>query len=83
MAWEHYEKNIYNKIIYSFEVIREVLQDLVILLENIYNINKIRVILYIFGIIQVLISKNDPRNYRGAGVKQTIVITIEIYKCKQ
>jgi hypothetical protein len=36
-----------------------------------------RVMLYILGSIQVLISKDDPRDYRGAGVKRTMVTAIE------
>ncbi|KAF4631480.1 hypothetical protein G7Y89_g6651 [Cudoniella acicularis] len=35
------------------------------------------VILYILGSVKVLIGKDDPRDYRGAGVKRTIVTTIE------
>jgi hypothetical protein len=33
--------------------------------------------LCILGSIQVLISKDDPRDYRGAGVKRIIVTAIE------
>jgi hypothetical protein len=33
--------------------------------------------LYMLSSIKVLISKDDPRDYRGAGVKRTIVIAIE------
>ncbi|KAH9211700.1 hypothetical protein DL95DRAFT_464657 [Leptodontidium sp. 2 PMI_412] len=35
------------------------------------------VMLCILGSIQVLVSKDDPRDYRGAGVKRTIVTAIE------
>jgi hypothetical protein len=35
------------------------------------------VILYMLGSIKVLISKDDPRDYRGAGVKRTMVTAIE------
>ena len=58
-------------------MIREVLQDPAILAENVYNIDETRVILYMLSSIQVLISKDDPRDYRGVGVKRTIVTTIE------
>jgi hypothetical protein len=40
-------------------VIREVLQDLAILVENIYNIDKTRVMLSMPGSIKVLVDKND------------------------
>jgi hypothetical protein len=36
-----------------------------------------RVILYILGSIKVLISKDNPRDYRGAGVKRTIITAIK------
>jgi hypothetical protein len=35
------------------------------------------VMLCMLGSIQVLVSKDDPRDYRGAGVKRTMVTTIE------
>jgi hypothetical protein len=58
-------------------VIREVLQDPAIFLENVYNIDKTRVMLCMLGSIKVLISKDDLRDYRGVGVKRTIVTAIE------
>jgi hypothetical protein len=77
MAWERHKNNIYNKIIHWFEVIREVLQDLAILPENVYNMDETGVMLCMLGSIQVLLSKDDPRDYRGAGVKRTMVTAIE------
>jgi hypothetical protein len=58
-------------------VIRKVLQDLAILPENVYNIDKTGVMLYILNSVKVLIGKDDPRDYRGVGVKRTIVTTIK------
>jgi hypothetical protein len=77
MAWERHENNIYNKITHWFEVIREVLQDPDILLENVYNMDETGVMLCMLGSIQVLVSKDDLRDYRGAGVKRTMVTAIE------
>ena len=74
---KRHENNIYNKIIYWFKVIREVLQDPAILPENVYNINEIGIMLCMLGFIKVLLSKNDPRDYKSAGVKRTMVIIIE------
>jgi hypothetical protein len=76
MPWERHKNNIYNKIIHWFKVIGEVLQDPAILPENVYNIDETRVMLCMLGSIQVLVSKDDPRDYRGAGVKRTIVTAI-------
>jgi hypothetical protein len=58
-------------------VIGKVLQDPAVLPENIYNIDKTGVILYMLNSVKVLVGKNDPRDYRGAGVKRTIVTAIE------
>jgi hypothetical protein len=58
-------------------VIGKVLQDPAIRLENVYNIDETGIMLYMLGSVKVLISKNDPRDYRGAGVKRTIVTAIE------
>ena len=77
MAWEHHENNIYNKITHWFEVIGKVLEDQAILLENIYNMDETGVMLCMLGSITVLVSKDDPRDYRGAGVKRTMVTAIE------
>jgi hypothetical protein len=35
------------------------------------------VMLCMLGSIKVLVSKDDPRDYRGAGVKRTIITAIE------
>jgi hypothetical protein len=47
------------------------------LLENVYNIDETRVILYILNSVKVLISKDNRRDYRGVGVKRTTVTAIE------
>jgi hypothetical protein len=51
MASERHKNNIYNKITHWFKVIREVLQDPAILLENVYNIDKTRGMLCMLGSI--------------------------------
>jgi hypothetical protein len=75
--WKYYKNNIYNKIIYWFDVIGKVLQNRDILPENVYNMDETGVVLYILGSIKVLISKDNPQDYRGAGVKRIIVTAIE------
>ena len=45
--------------------------------ENVYNIDETGVMLCMLGSVKVLISKDDPRDYRGAGVKRTIVTAIK------
>jgi hypothetical protein len=56
---------------------KDVLQDLAIIVENVYNINETRVMLFILGFVKVLVSKQDIRDYKGARVKRTTVIAIE------
>jgi hypothetical protein len=72
MTWERHENNIYNKIIHWFEVIKEVLQDPAILLENVYNMDETGVMLCMLGSIQVLVSKDDLRDYRTSPHNSTL-----------
>jgi hypothetical protein len=58
-------------------VIREVLQDLDILPENAYNMDETGVLLSKLSSVKVLVGKDDLRDYRGTGVKRTIVTAIE------
>lgn len=75
--WKRHESNIYDKIIEWFEVIGKVLQDPAILPENVYNMDEIGVMLSKLGSVKVLVGKDDLRDYRGAGVKRTMVTAIE------
>jgi hypothetical protein len=77
MDWKRHENNIYDKIIDWFEVIEKVLQDPAILAENVYNMDETGVMLCILGSVKVLVGKDDLRDYRGAGVKRTMVTAIE------
>jgi hypothetical protein len=49
----------------------------VVLLENVYNINETGVMLSKLSSVKVLVGRDNLRNYRGAGVKRTIVTAIE------
>jgi DDE superfamily endonuclease len=77
MDWNRHEKNIYDKIIHWFEVIGKVLKDSAILPENVYNMDETGVMLCMLNSVKVLVSKDDRRDYRGAGVKRTTVTAIE------
>lgn len=75
---KRHEINIYSKIKEWFEVIGKVLQqDQGILPENVYNIDETGVMLSMLGSVKVLIGKDDLRDYRGTGIKRTIVIAIK------
>jgi hypothetical protein len=77
MDWKRHENNIYYKMKEWFEVISEVLQDPAIQPENVYNMDETGVMLSKLGSVKVLIGKDDLRDYRGAGVKRTMVTAIE------
>jgi len=77
--WSRHDKNIYNKVTSWFEVIGPELSrpDADYLPENVYNIDETGVILSMLGSVTVLIGKDDLRDYRGAGVKRTMVTAIK------
>jgi hypothetical protein len=54
-----------------------VLQDLSILLENLYNIDETGVMLSMLGSVKVLVGRDDLQAHRGASVKRTMVTAIE------
>jgi hypothetical protein len=54
-----------------------VLRNLAILAENVYNIDKTRVMLSILSSIKVLIGRDNKRKHRGARVKRKIVTAIK------
>jgi len=68
---------IYDKIVDWFTVIEKELASLDIFAENIYNIDKTRVLLSVLNSLKVLVGKNELRNYRGARVKRTLITVIE------
>jgi len=47
------------------------------LLENCYNIDETGVLLSMLGSVKVLIGKDDIQDYRGTGVKRTIITAIK------
>ena len=75
--WKRHENNMYVKITHWFEVIDRVIQDPAILRENVYNMDETGVMLSMLGSVKVLVGKDGLRNYRGAGVKRTMVTAIE------
>ena len=77
MDWKRHDRHIYNKVIEWFEVISEVLQDPAVRPENVYNIDETGVLLSMLGSVKVLVGKDDIRDYRGAGVKRTMVTAIK------
>jgi hypothetical protein len=54
-----------------------VLRDPAVLPENVYNMDETRVMLSKLGSVKVLVGRDNPRDYRGAGEKRTMVTTVE------
>lgn len=77
LDWTRHDHNIYNKVIQWYSVIRRELQNPVIIAYNIYNMDKIGVLLSVLHSLKVLVRRDDVLNGRGAGVKRTLVTAIE------
>jgi hypothetical protein len=60
-----------------FTIIGKELENPLILAENIYNMDETSVLLSVLNSLKVLVSKNELRDYRGAGVKRTLITAIE------
>ena len=58
-------------------MIREVLQDLDVWQENVYNMDETGVMLSKLNSVKVLISIKNRRGYRGARVKRTTITAIK------
>jgi hypothetical protein len=54
-----------------------VLCDPAILAENVYSMEKTRVMLYMLSSMKFLIGKDNTQIYRGARVKQTTTTTVK------
>ena len=64
-----------------FEVIGKELHSPAILPENVYKMDEIGVMLSMLGSVKVLVGKDDRQNYRGAGVKRTMVTAYRVRVC--
>jgi hypothetical protein len=58
-------------------VIGKELASPLILAENIYNMDETGVLLSVLNALKVLVGNNELRNYRGVGVKRTLITAIE------
>jgi hypothetical protein len=77
LDWARHDHNIHDKVLLWFNVIGKELNDPAIVPENVYNMDETGVLLSVLSSLMVLISKQDLRNYRGAGVKRSLVTAIE------
>jgi hypothetical protein len=77
LDWARHGHNIYDKVMQWFALIGRELSDPAIIPDNVYNMDETGVLLSILSSLKVLVSKQDLKNYRGAGVKRTLVTAIE------
>jgi hypothetical protein len=75
--WKRHDNNIHGKISYWFEIVREELQYPDILPRNVYIMDETGIMLCMLASVKVLVSKDDLRHYRGAGVRRTMVTAVE------
>jgi hypothetical protein len=77
LDWARHDHNIHDKVLQWFTLIGKELHDPAIVPENVYNMDETGVLLSVLSSLKVLVSKQDLRNCRGAGVKRTLVTAIE------
>lgn len=77
LDWERHDHNIYDKVVDWFSVIGKELADPQILPENVYNMDETGVLLSVLNSLKVLVGKDELRDYRGVGVKRTLITAIE------
>jgi hypothetical protein len=58
-------------------MISKELSNPVVVPENVYNMDKTGVLLSVLGSLKVLVSRQNLRNYRGTGVKRTLVTAVK------
>jgi hypothetical protein len=76
LDWARHDHNIYDKVIHWFSIIGKELHDPAIVPENVYNMDETGVLLSVLSSLKVLVSKQDLRKCRGAGVQRTLVTTV-------
>jgi hypothetical protein len=77
MDWNRHDNNIYDKVTQWFEVIEPELHGADVKPENVYNMDETGVMLSMLNSVTVLLGKHDEHDYRGAGVKRTMVTAVE------
>jgi hypothetical protein len=77
MDWNRHDNNIYDKVTQWYEVIEPELRGADVKPENVYNMDETGVMLSMLNSVTVLLGKHDEHDYRGAGVKRTMVTAVE------
>lgn len=77
LDWTRHDHSIHDKVTQWFSVIGRQLQDPAIIADNVYNVDETGVLLSVLHSLKVLVTHDDLKNSRGAGVKRTLVTAIE------
>jgi DDE superfamily endonuclease len=77
LDWARHDHNIHDKVMHWFSIIGKELHDPAIVPENVYNMDETGVLLSVLSSLKVLVSRQDLRNCRGAGVQRTLITAIE------
>jgi hypothetical protein len=77
LDWTRHDHNIYDKVTQWFGMIGPQLQDPVTVADNVYNMDETGVLLSVLHSLKVLMSRDDLKHSRGAGVKWMLVMVIE------
>jgi hypothetical protein len=71
------DRNIHDKVVQWFTVIRRELSNPEILADKIYNMDETGFLLSSLNSMKMLVSRDDVSNGRGAGIQRTLITAIE------
>lgn len=77
LDWRRHEKNIYDKVVNWFDLMRSELQKADVLQENVYNMDETGVLLSVLGSSKYLVNAEMPKTHRGSETKRTLITAVE------
>lgn len=77
LDWRRHEKNIYNKVVNWFNLMRAQLEEADVLQENVYNMDETGVLLSLLGSSKYLVGAEMRKTHRGTDTKRTLITAVE------
>lgn len=77
LDWRRHEKNIHAKTIHWYDIVRKQPNEPLILQKNVYNMDETGVLLSFLGSSKYLISSDIVKDYKGAGLRRTLITGVE------
>ena len=74
---KRHDHSVYEKVVDSCSVVRTLLDNPTVFVENVYSMDETGVILSLLGALKVLVGRNDLGNYRGTGLQRTLITANE------